>query len=77
MDSNYNYYNTLLAIKFPNATKSEKVDSITNAIKEEFKDIEVEDWGGFSKQNVKVIISKNKITSFKMTETYKYFDFEN
>lgn len=67
----------LLAIKFTNTTQSEKIDSIINAIKEEFKDIEVKDWGSFSKQNVKVIISKNKITSYKMTETYKYFDFGN
>lgn len=63
----------LFQIKFPEGTKSERIDSINNAIKEEFKDVEVENWGGFSRQNVKVIISKNQITSFKMTETYKYF----
>lgn len=66
----------LLAIHFPNIAQVGKIESIINAIKEEFNDMEVEDWGGFSKQNLKVIISKNKITSFKMTKTYKYFDFE-
>lgn len=75
--ANFVKEDVLLAIKFPNPTQAEKIDSIINAIKDEFKDVEVKDWWKFSKQNIKVIISKNEITSLKMTETYRYFDFED
>lgn len=71
--SNFVKGDLLIGIKFPEGTRYETIDSINEAIKEEFKDVEVEDWGGFSRQNVKVIISKYPITSLKMTQSYKYF----
>lgn len=75
MDSVFIKNDIFLLITFPTITKEETIDSIINAIENEFKDVNVKHWGSYSKICIKVIISEKEITEKQMTNSYKYFDF--
>lgn len=64
-----------LSIKIPYYTPEVKRASIINAIKQEFKDVKVNNRSLYSREYIKFIISEDEITEYKMTNSYKYFEF--